>query len=60
MTQKFMKFKRILSAAVRALVVVARLVILGISPLTLFILAVRVVLVARLIMSGILSLIFLS
>ena len=59
MTQKFMKFKRILSAAVRALVV-AGLVILGISPLTLFILAVRVVLVARLIMSGILSLIFLS
>ena len=54
-----MKFKRILSAAVRALVV-ARLVILGISPLTLFILAVRVVLVARLIMSGILPLIFLS
>ena len=59
MTQKFMKFKRILSAAVRALVV-ARLVILGISPLTLFILAVRVVLVARLIMSGILPLIFLA
>ena len=54
-----MKFKRTLSAAVRALVV-ARLVILGISPLTLFILAVRVVLVARLIMSGILPLIFLS
>ena len=41
MTQKFMKFKRILSAAVRVLVV-ARLVILGISPLTFFILAVRV------------------
>ena len=59
MTQKIMKFKRILSTALRALVV-ARLVILGISPLTLFILAARVVLVARLIMSGILSLIFLS
>ena len=59
MTQKIMKFKRILSTALRALVV-ARLVILDISPLTLFILAVRVVLVARLIMSGILSLIFLS
>ena len=59
MTQKIMKFKRILSTAVRALVV-ARLVILGISPLTLFTLAVRVVLVARLIMSGILPLIFLS
>ena len=59
MTQKIMKFKRILSTAVRALVV-ARLVILGISPLTLFILPARVVLVARLIMSGILSLIFLS
>ena len=54
-----MKFKRILSTALRALAV-ARLVILDISPLTLFILAVRVVLVARLIMSGILSLIFLS
>ena len=54
-----MKFKRILSTALRALVV-ARLVILDISPLTLFILAARVVLVARLIMSGILSLIFLS
>ena len=59
MTQKMMKFKRILSTALRALVV-ARLVILGISPLTLFILAVRVVLVARLIMSGTLPLIFLS
>ena len=41
MTQKFIKFKRILSTAVRVLVV-ARLVILGISPLTLIILAVRV------------------
>ena len=59
MTQKIMKFKRILSTALRALVV-ARLVILGISHLTLFILPARVVLVARLIMSGILSLIFLS
>ena len=59
MTQKIMKFKRILSTAVRVLVV-ARLVILRISPLTLFILALRVVLVARLIMSGILPLIFLS
>ena len=43
-----------LSTAVRALVV-ARLVTLGISPLTSFILAVRVVLVPKVIMSGILS-----
>ena len=49
----------LLSTAVRALVV-ARLEILGISPLTSFILAVRVVLVPRVIMSGILSLMFLS
>ena len=44
----------LLSTAVRALVV-ARLEILCISPLTSFILAVRVVLVPKVIMSGILS-----
>ena len=43
------------STTVRA-VVVARLVILGISPLTSFILALRVVLGAKLVMSVILSL----
>ena len=47
------------STAVRALVV-AKLVMLGISPLTLFILALTVVLVAKLIISGILSSIYLS
>ena len=47
------------STAVRALVV-AKLVILGISPLTSFILALRVVLVAKLVISGILSSMFLS
>ena len=49
----------LLSTAVRALVV-ARLEILGISPLTSFILAVRVVLVPKVIISGILSLMLLS
>ena len=49
----------LLSTAVRALVV-ARLEILGISPLALFILAVIVVLIPKLIMSGILPLMFLS
>ena len=49
----------LLSTAVRALVA-ARLEILGVSPLTSFILAVRVVLVLKVIMSGILSLMFLS
>ena len=49
----------LLSTAVRALVV-ARLEILGISPLTSFILAVRIVLVPKVIISGILSLMFLS
>ena len=44
---------------VRALVV-AKLVILSISPLTSFILALRLVLVAKLVISGILSSIFLS
>ena len=44
----------LLSTAVRALVV-ARLEILWILPLTSFILAVRVVLVPKVIMSGILS-----
>ena len=44
----------LLSTAVRALVV-ARLEILCILPLTSFILAVRVVLVPKVIMSGILS-----
>ena len=56
---KLLTLGTLLSTAVKALVV-ARLVILGISPLTSFILAVRVVFVAKLIMSGILSLIFLS
>ena len=41
------------SAAVRALVV-AKLVILGISPLTSFILVLRIVLVAKIVISGIL------
>ena len=45
------------STAVRALVA-AKLVILGISPLTSFILALREALVARLLISGILSSIF--
>ena len=45
------------STALRA-VLVAKLVILGISPLTSFILALRVVLVAKLVISGILSSIF--
>ena len=45
------------STAVRALVV-ATLVILGISPLTSFNLALRVVLVAKLVISGIFSSIF--
>ena len=44
------------SAALR--VVLARLVVLGISPLTSFILALRVVLIAELVISGLLSLIF--
>ena len=45
------------SAAVRA-VVLAKLVILGILPLTSFILALRALLVARLVISGILYFIF--
>ena len=45
------------STAVRA-VLVAKLVISGISPLTSFVLALRVVLVAKLVISGILSSIF--
>ena len=45
------------STAVRALVV-AKLVILGISPFTSFILALVVVLVSKLVISGILSSIF--
>ena len=45
------------STAVRALVV-AKLVILGISPLASFILALKVVLVPKLVISGILSSIF--
>ena len=48
-----------MSTAVKA-VVVAKLVILDISFLTLFILALRVVLVAKLVISGILSSIFWS
>ena len=51
-------FKTSFNLALRA-VVVAKLVILGISFLTSFILKLRVVLVAMLIMSGILSSIFL-
>ena len=47
------------STAVRAVVVVAKLVILGIFLLNSFILALRVVLVATLVISGILSSIFL-
>ena len=47
------------STALRA-VLVAKLVILGILPLTSFILALRVVLVAKLVISGILSSMFLS
>ena len=46
------------STTVKA-VVVAKLVILGISPLTSFILALREALVAKLVISGILSSIFL-
>ena len=46
------------STAVRA-VVVAKLVILGISLLTSFILTLRVILVAKLVVSGILSSMFL-
>ena len=46
------------STAVRALVV-AKLVMLGISPLTLFILALREALIANLVISGIFSPIFL-
>ena len=56
---KLLTLDILLLTAVRPLVV-SRLVILGVSPLTSFILAVRVVLLAKLIMSGILSLIFLS
>ena len=47
------------STAVKA-VIVAKLVILGISPLTSFILALRVVLVAKLVISGIYLHYFLS
>ena len=47
------------STALRA-VLVARLVILGISPLTSFILALRVVLIAMIIILGILSSMYLS
>ena len=46
------------STAVRALLV-AKLVILGISSLTLFILALREALVAKLLISGVLSSVFL-
>ena len=51
---KLLTFGILFSTAVRA-VVVAKLVILGISPLTWFILALTVVLVAILVISGILS-----
>ena len=47
------------STVVRAVVVVAKLIILGISAATSFILALRVVLVPKLVISGILSSIFL-
>ena len=49
----------ILFSTVLRAVVVAKLVILGISPLTSFILTLRVVLIAKLVISGILSSIFL-
>ena len=48
----------LLSTAVRV-VLVAKLVILGIAPLTSFILALREALVAKLVISGILSSIYL-
>ena len=47
------------STAVRA-IVIAKLLILGILPLTSFILAIRGVLVTKLVITGILSSIFLS
>ena len=56
---KLLKLSILFSTAVRAVVVVAKLIILGISFLTSFILALRVVLVAKLVISGILSSIFL-
>ena len=49
----------ILFATAVRVIVLAELVILGISPLTSFILALRLVLVAKLVISGILSSIFL-
>ena len=55
---KLLTLAILFSTAARA-VVVANLVILGISPVTSFILALRVVLVAKLVISGILSSIFL-
>ena len=54
---KLLTLATLFSTALRA-VLVAKLVILGISPLTSFILALRVVLVAKLVISGILSSIF--
>ena len=56
---KLLKIGTTFSIALRA-VLVAKLVILGISPLTLFILALRVVLVAKLVISGIYLQYFLS
>ena len=55
---KLIKLGILFSTAVRA-TVAAKLVILSISPLTSFILALRKALVAKLVMSGILSSIFL-
>ena len=55
---KLIKLGILFSTAVRA-TVEAKLVILSISPLTSFILALRKALVAKLVMSGILSSIFL-
>ena len=54
---KLLKLDILFSTAVRALVV-AKLVILEISPLTSFILVLREALVAKLVISGILSSIF--
>ena len=52
---KLLTLDNLFSTVVRTVVVVAKLVILRISPLTSVILALRVVLVAKLVVSGILS-----
>ena len=56
---KLLWLRVLFSTAVKA-VIVAKLVILGVSPLTSFILALRVVLVAKLVISGIYLHYFLS